>query len=366
MLDSLPFPHRRLPLIEPEILSLFERDRSLFFWKCRCCGPFTTRKLDDSGSPPDRLWSIDLGRGSAVSNGLGIAIASNGNVIVEGGWWQSTTPKNLGCLDGTDGDQVWAIDVTNLLTDECQRAVTADASGGLYVIASGDLKKYNVSDGSLAWTADLVEAGTHVVCDGTNIYAGTFTSGGAVRVRKFDTSGTEITTGWPFTLATSSLAFLTDLSVAGTGDVYVSFGTRLVRLSSAGSSLFDVSFSTPPTTTIHRAVGDESGGCFIYGIRSSTDRIWHLDSAGAEITTESWPQTEDCGGLGSQYMLARKSTGNVVSVSTTSSPSPRGTVKEWSATGTLQWTYEHGHFLFGLAIDSSDQIHINGSRSQNS
>lgn len=137
----------------------------------------TVRKLDRGGS---QLWKF-TGHGGSVR---GVAVDTSGNV------YTASADATVKKLDGSSGNELRSYAAPN-----DQQAVAVDINGNCYV--GGDSKNLIKLDSDLneVWRVDSVGAVKSISVDQSgNIFVGLVDE-----VRKFDSSGSEFTTGWPFT-----------------------------------------------------------------------------------------------------------------------------------------------------------------------
>lgn len=179
----------------------------------------TTRKFNAAGT---EQWTAN--HDATV---YAIAVDASGNVYtvgdVSGG---SVTTRKY----NSSGTEQWTANHGATV-----RAIAVDSSGNVYTyghsVSGYHLRKYN-SSGTLQWSADTGGTGYGIALDSDgNCYVCLYDG----YVKKFNASGTEITTGgFPITIAMTLRAIKVDQF----GDIFVgggvSYGKTLIKLNSSG------------------------------------------------------------------------------------------------------------------------------------
>lgn len=172
-----------------------------YFAGAQTTDPITTRKLNSSGT---EQWNAN--HGDTV---LAIAVDSSGNVYTGGVVSSSITTRKY----NSSGSQQWTANhgasVRGIAIDSSGNVFTCGISDGSYTV-----RKYN-SSGTLQWSANTGGDDYGIALDSSgNCYVCGFEY-----VKKFDSSGTEITTGgFPITV---SYMTLRGIAVDKSGNVFV-------------------------------------------------------------------------------------------------------------------------------------------------
>lgn len=198
--------------------------------------------------------------------------------------------------------------------------------------------RYYDSAGTEQWTADH---GAHVRAVAMDS-AGHIITGGqrasSLTTRYYDSDGTE---QWTADHGATVYGVTTDASgnVYTVGDV-VSGPYTIRKYNSAGS----LQWSADSGGTARGIAVDAEGFVYVVGTDFGTNYVKKFDSAGAEVTTESWPLTA----FNTLYAVAVDQAGNVYVAGDVSSSK---TLWRYNSSGsTLAWSVNHGATVYGLAV----------------
>lgn len=276
-----------------------------------------------------------------IQNGFG------SRIIVTGGDVVSDITTRV--YDSETGDLLWSANHTASV-----RAVAVDDDGNVYTAGSRaadnyTTRKYNY-EGVLQWSADHggLCYGIAVDNDGNVITVGTVVSG--VTTRKYNSSGTEITTGWPVNHGGTVYGVAVDSS----DNVYTvgenSSSRNLRKYNSNGTLEWSGQHGTDTLSV------SADGTIAICGDQNSvdSDRTTRINRTGE--TTAGWTYSYAHGAIMRGIAQARDSSGSLINSfvvvgSWVSSISTRVIV---ASTGAATWTADHGTRVNACCVDRND------------
>ena len=174
---------------------------NVYFAGGKTTDPITTRKYNSAGTAQ---WAAN--HGASV---YGIAVDTSGNVYTGGAVSSSVTTRKY----NSSGTLQWSANHAALV-----RGIAVDSSGNVYTCGVSDgsntVRKYN-SSGSLQWSANTGSNDYGIALDSDgNCYVC-----GYEYVKKFNSSGTEITTGgFPITVTYMTLR---GIALDKSGNIFV-------------------------------------------------------------------------------------------------------------------------------------------------
>lgn len=333
-------------------------------------------KYDSSGT---KLWTVQAGVASKITQARGVTTDSSGNVIIcgyttaglDGNTFAGTQDFFVIKFDST-GTRLWTRQLGVASGYTYAYGVATDSSGNIFVTGttSGGLDgntlsgsnnsdsyvtKYD-SSGTKLWTKQMGPAGTFQLA-----------RSGAVAT---DTSGNVFIAGY------------TSSTVDGQPRIGL-YDSFLIKFNSAGTKQWTVEFGGADMTQAMSAATDSSGNVFVAGyvddgldgntLMGSQDFfVVKFDNSGAKV----W--TRQLGAPGADVYgqsVRADSSGNVFVGGYTDTGLDGNTltgsmdlfVTKYNSSGTKQWTQELGtpssHTTFGrgLAVDSSGNVFMTGS-----
>lgn len=167
----------------------------------------TTRKYNNAGK---EQWTVNHG-GTVLS----VAVDSSDNIYTAGVLISGANIRKY----NSSGKLVWS---RNYHTGETINHIEIDSSENIYL--SGDIsatdgyssRKYN-SSGTLLWSGNYDEfLFTSAIDSSGNFYTSVYSASNEVDIKKYDSSGSEITTGWPI----HHNSYIYDLFINESDDVY--------------------------------------------------------------------------------------------------------------------------------------------------
>ena len=346
-------------------------------------------------------WIATLG-GSDNDEGRDMAIDSSGNIYVIGYGDSQTTSYNDGFI--TKYNTAGALDWQRYLgggfeTSTVFESVTVDSSGNVYVAGYTNMQgagswdilvaKYN-SSGGIQWQRILGGSSTDqsigiAVDSSANVYISAYTmsSGQGDRdllIAKYNTSGT---IQWQYTLGDSYAQGGNEVSVDGSGNVYVIGYTAIGNWPSSQTRFLVAKYNTD---------GDIQWQKVLYGSSDESGKAIALDSSGNIYITGTSKST----GAGEDMIVAKynssgsvqwqrklsgssneqsegitvDSSGNVYIVGYSNSGGPGGysiSIAKYNTSGTIQWQRHLGGSSTdqgrGIVVDNSGNFYICGNSS---
>lgn len=220
---------------------------------------------------------------------------------------------------------------------------------------TGSLKKYS-SSGSNVWSLNrtggfvtvALDAAGNIVAGGARNYGSSWTS-----LHKYDSSGTEITSGWPIDTADGVTGVDTDSS----SGVYVttsrsgSSSRTLKKYASPGGS---VSWEVNIAASMWAVAVDSSDYAIFGGDTASSLTTYRYSSAGSY----QWGKNHH----DPVYAITTDSSGNIYAAGYRTT-FDFVTTRKYTSGGSLTWSKDlHGATIFGIAVDSSGNIYVAGAR----
>lgn len=180
-----------------------------------------------------------------------------------------------------------------------------------------------------------------------NIYVIGWTSSSMTFIKKFNSAGTEITSGWDKWFDGSYGG-----GIAVDDDGYVYTATNPLRkYASDGTEVTTGNFPISQGSILKAITVDAAGNIYVTGERASSITTSKYDSSGSVLWTADHFST--CNGI------AVDADGNVYTVGVRVSSV---TLRKYNSSGTQQWTKDHGGTLNGVAVDSSGNVYVVGER----
>ena len=347
-------------------------------------------------------WIATLG-GSDNDEGRDMAIDSSGNIYVIGYGDSQTTSYNDGLIAkyNTAGALEWQRYLGGgFETSTVFESVTVDSSGNVYVAGYTNMQgaggwdilvaKYN-SSGGIQWQRILGGSSTDqsigiAVDSSANVYISAYTqsSGQGDRdllIAKYNTSGT---IQWQYTLGDSYAQGGNEVSVDGSGNVYVIGYTAIGNWPSYQMRFLVAKYNTDGDLQWQKVLYgssdeggkaialDSSGNIYITGYSKSTGAgedmiVAKYNSSGSvewqrKLSGSSNEQSEG---------ITVDSSGNVYIVGYSNSGGPGGysiSIAKYNTSGTIQWQRHLGGSSGsdqgrGIVVDNSGNFYICGNSS---
>ena len=334
-----------------------------------------------------------------------MAIDSSGNIYVAGYGVSGTTSNNDGFVQkyNTAGALQWQRYLGGgSSTSTIFKSVAVDSSGNIYVAGYTNMQgaggwdilvaKYN-SSGSIQWQRILGGTSTDqsigiAVDSSANVYISAYTmsSGQGDRdllVAKYNTSGT---IQWQYTLGDSYAQGGIEVTVDGSGNVYVTGYTAIGNWPSYQKRFLVAKYNTDGDLQWQKVLYgssdeqgngievDSSGNIYITGFSQSTGAgedmiVAKYNSSGAV----QWQRKLSGSGNEQSEDITVDSSGNVYIVGYTNSGGPGGysiVIAKYNTSGTIQWQRHLGGSSTdqgrGITVDNSGNFYICGNSSSTS
>ena len=225
---------------------------------------YTTRKLDSAGNI---IWSKSHANGYAQV--YCIAVDSSGNVFTGGGSYLSNTTRKY----DNDGNLLSSANhgaaVYGIATDSSGNVFAGGATG----TGSYEARKYNNSL-SLQWSVAHGAQVNAVAMDSSgNCYLAGAVAGESQTIRKYNSSGT-----LQWSAATS--AYVQSMAVDSSGNVYVCGGSYLRKFDSGGTEITTGWAKTTGFLNPSAVCVDSEGNVYLGGVVTSSTSVYKYNSAG--------------------------------------------------------------------------------------
>jgi hypothetical protein len=208
---------------------------------------------------------------------------------------------------------------------------------------------------STLWTADHGNnvLGAAMAPDHTVYTGGPLVSSAAIR--KYNSSGTEETSGWPVaqsTFAIRSVAAVgnSDIITGNDSTVTSSSGNQVRKINAAGTQQWQIAHRRD----VYSVAVDSSGNVGSGGSRTGIAPLVttrYYNSAGAI----QWSANH---GTNPVYGVAFDPSGNLISVG---EPNSSITTRKYNSSGTEQWTANHGTACYAVACDADGNVYTGGA-----
>ena len=299
-------------------------------------------------------WAKNLVPTTNTSTGLAVTVDSGGDVLVSGEYYSSSSVSlgNSITLPITTGNYGYLIKYNSGGTIQWANAISADYSYayGSTTDSSGNvyLSGYYRSNGSSS------SLGNSVFLPSTASQHNPF-------VIKYNTSGTA---QWAKTIATTTNSNANDVALDSSGNVYltgyyrstssIALGGGQYLTSAANNSIFLVKYNSSGTAQWAKNIGLTSNN--FYG------RFVRTDSSGNVYVSGYYANNTSSVSLGNSVTLPLTTSAGQYGM--------RTFIIKYNASGTAQWSKmintTSSNTNRGLAIDSNDNIYIDGYYNSNS